>query len=95
MAGQQQQIIDTIFNMKRRLMRKEECKTTTYPPATICSHASTASDSEDSETPNNEFKHSLKRKAQYTRSGKPESASDPPPYKKARHLSLAQIQGPS
>jgi hypothetical protein len=28
MAGQQQQIIDTIFNMKRRLLRNDDC---TFP----------------------------------------------------------------
>ncbi|KAF2648376.1 hypothetical protein K491DRAFT_250189 [Lophiostoma macrostomum CBS 122681] len=65
MAGQQQQIVDTIFNMKRRLLRKDD-----------------SSDSDESDTPYNHRLHSLKRKAQYTRSGKPESASDPPPYKK-------------
>jgi hypothetical protein len=26
MAGQQQQILDTIFNMKRRLLRKDDCE---------------------------------------------------------------------
>ncbi|KAF2266849.1 hypothetical protein CC78DRAFT_577774 [Lojkania enalia] len=65
MAGQQQQIIDTIFNMKRRLLRKDD-----------------SSDSEETDTPYNNRMQSLKRKAQFTRSGKPESPSEAPPYKK-------------
>ncbi|KAH7114397.1 RXT2-like protein [Dendryphion nanum] len=65
MAGQQQQIIETIFNMKRRLLRKED-----------------SSDSDESDTPYNNGMRSLKRRVQYTRHGKPESPSDPPPYKK-------------
>lgn len=65
MAGQQQQIIETIFNMKRRLLRKDD-----------------TSDSEESDTPYNNGMRSLKRRAQYTRHGKPESSADPPPYKK-------------
>ncbi|KAF2731170.1 hypothetical protein EJ04DRAFT_499188 [Polyplosphaeria fusca] len=64
MAGQQQQIMDTIFSMKRRLMRKDD-----------------SSDSDETDTPYNKRLQSLKRKAQYTRSGKPE-LQDAPPFKK-------------
>jgi hypothetical protein len=32
MAGQQQQIVDTIFNMKRRLLRKDDCKSRSLAP---------------------------------------------------------------
>ncbi|KAF2472010.1 uncharacterized protein BDR25DRAFT_302815 [Lindgomyces ingoldianus] len=66
MAGsQQQQIIDTIFSMKRRILKRDD-----------------SSDSDEGDTPYNHRMQSLKRKAQYPRSGKQESASDPPPYKK-------------
>ncbi|ORY13457.1 RXT2-like protein [Clohesyomyces aquaticus] len=66
MAGsQQQQILDTIFSMKRRILKRDD-----------------SSDSDEGDTPYNHRMQSLKRKAQYARSGKPESASDPPPYKK-------------
>jgi hypothetical protein len=33
MAGQQQQIIDTIFNMKKRMLRRDDCKQP--PPAPV------------------------------------------------------------
>ncbi|KAF2018838.1 hypothetical protein BU24DRAFT_458572 [Aaosphaeria arxii CBS 175.79] len=65
MAGQQQQIIETIFNMKRRLLRNDD-----------------SSDSEEPDSPYNNRMQNLKRKAQYARPGRPETSSDPPPYKK-------------
>lgn len=84
--SQQQQIIDTIFSMKRRLMRPEDCmqksvhtsKRLLKPPA---------SDSEESETPPySTQKQNLKRKTQYSRTGDPDFLSDPRPYKKVRSL---------
>jgi hypothetical protein len=94
MAGQQQQIIDTIFNMKRRLLRKDDCKYASYSslrqPLNL-----PASDSDETDTPYNHRMQSLKRKAQYTRSGKPETASDPPPFKKVRVSTDLPIQDSS
>lgn len=39
MAGQQQQIMETIFNMKRRLLRKDDCM---YAPTVISRHPLTS-----------------------------------------------------
>ncbi|KAF2202716.1 hypothetical protein GQ43DRAFT_447943 [Delitschia confertaspora ATCC 74209] len=66
MASHQQQLIaDTIFNMKRRILRRDD-----------------ADDTEENETPFNNGRHNLKRKATYTRFRGPESTLEPPPYKK-------------
>lgn len=94
MAGQQQQIIDTIFNMKRRLLRKDDCmKSSMYAQRHPLSFL--ASDSDETDTPYNPRMQSLKRKAQYARSGKPESSLDHPPFKKVCFSNVLHIQGPS
>ena len=36
MAGQQQQIIDTIFSMKRKLLRGNDCTSLPAPGAALC-----------------------------------------------------------
>lgn len=93
MAGsQQQQIVDTIFSMKRRLVRTEDCKcrSISYVRSLL---TTAASESEETETPYSNQKQSLKRKAQYTRSGDPDFLSDPRPYKKVR-LRYPTSQGP-
>ncbi|KAF2274520.1 uncharacterized protein EI97DRAFT_101281 [Westerdykella ornata] len=66
MAGQQHQIQDAIYSLKRRLLRSED---------------STDDDESDNPLDSN-HRQSLKRKSRYTRYGRAEDPAAPPPYKK-------------
>lgn len=80
MAGQQQQIIDTIFGMKRKLLRRDDCERDAPSMALGCADPLIA-DTEDTDSP---FRQDLKRKARYARASDPDFLSDPRPYKKVR-----------
>lgn len=93
MAGQQHQIQDAIYSLKRRLLRGEDC--TVYSlsplhPLTCCP----ATDDDESDNPlDNNYRQNLKRKSRYTRYGRPEDPAAPPPYKKVCILSTGFCSG--
>lgn len=83
MAGQQQQIADTIFNMKRRMLRKDDCKSTQSVNARATPNPLlTASDSDGDNGSLDARKYNLKRKVHYNPSSKAELAVRVPPYKR-------------
>jgi len=90
MASQQQQIIDTIFSMKRKLLRGNDCMYKPPPFSTrACSQSS--ADLEEADSPFADSRQDLKRKSQYARASDPDFLSDPRPHKKVRLPALRDL----
>lgn len=81
MAGQQHQIMDTIFAMKRKMLRRDDCSLPFKPPLYLFAPLTRVADAED-DAPFANQRHDLRRKVQYARASDPDFLSDPRPYKK-------------
>jgi hypothetical protein len=96
MAGQQQQIIDTIFSMKRKILRGNDGTRRLAPTLALSlsslEHRLTATvDAGETDSPFADYRQDLKRKSQYARASDPDFLSDPRPYKKVRSPHMRRL----